>query len=298
MLRSLFAQHFRFVNTIARFVLVISVFLNASYAIAAPLPPSSDVGFMPGTLWVSDDTPSIGQTITLYTVVYNGSEGTLVGTVEFLDGKMLLGKREVSLSSGEVKDISFDWKATRGTHIFSVTFNNAKVANPGKDVATVTPTYPTSKTPLTIVVKGGKNNLTAQALGSQEVSQLDAIDTLQQKVTEKIPPAYSTYAKALGRRLEVFRMTMYFIFEDKRARIEHVLNVDALHSSAYAPLFEKGQTTTVPQPLSTAQTAYAYGKLGFFSFLSWFYGTFYAFYVLGVSMIVFLVRSLVRLIRG
>ena len=130
------------------------------------------------------------------------------------------------------------------------------------------------------------------------MSQLDTIDTLQQKVTEKIPPEYVTKVKVFARRVEVFRMTMYFIFEEKRAIVERALNNDALAGSAYAPLFEKGKTPDASASLNTAQTAYAYGQLGFFSFLSWFYGTFYAFYVLGAIMVIFLIRSLTRLIRG
>lgn len=297
MLSARFIQSVRMLLVTPLFFIVLGVAHNV-HAAPPTSKPASDVGFMPGTMWVSDDTPTVNQTITLYTVVYNGSDGTLVGTVEFLDGTTLLGRRDISLATGEVKDVSLDWKATTGTHTFSVVFINAQVSNPGQAIADVTPTYATSKTPLRIVVKSEKNNLAAQALGSQEVSQLDTIDTLQQKVTEKIPPEYVTKVKVFARRVEVFRMTMYFIFEDKRAVVERALNKDALAGSAYAPLFEKGKTPDASASLTTAQTAYAYGQLGFFSFLSWFYGTFYAFYVLGAIMVIFLIRSLTRLIRG
>ncbi len=297
MLSARFAQSVRVLLVTPLFFLVLGVTQNVHAAPPTPK-PASDVGFMPGTMWVSDDTPTVGQTITLYTVVYNGSDGTLVGTVEFLDGTTLLGRRDISLANGEVKDVSLDWKATLGTHTFSVVFVNAQVSNPGKETADVSPTYATSKTPLRIVVKGEKNNLTAQALRSQEVLQLDTIDTLQKKVTEKIPPEYTTKAKIVAQRVEIFRMTMYFVFEEKRAIVEHTLNKDALTGSAYAPLFEKGKTLDSSVSLTTAQTAYAYGQLGFFSFLSWFYGTFYAFYVLGSLMLIFLIRSIWRLVRG
>ncbi len=276
-------------------------FLVPALGFAAP--EKMDVGFMPGTVWLSDDNPVPGATVSLYTVLYNGSDGTLVGTVQFFDKTMLLGKREVSLASGEVKDVSINWEATSGSHAFTVSFTDAKVSSPGKEPEAVTPNYPTSKTPLQVTVLGKNASLAAQALGAQESSQLDTIDNLQKKVTDSIPPDFKQKMVNLFRKAEVFRMTMFFVFEERHALAEGALNKDALKDSEFAPLFEEGDAkvekkeTPPEQAESGAKTAMLYAKLGFTGLMKFLFQTQAAFYAIGFAMLCYLLRFIWRLVH-
>ncbi|MFA7310034.1 MAG: Ig-like domain-containing protein [Candidatus Paceibacterota bacterium] len=82
-------------------------------------------GFAPGSLWLSRTTAVAGDTVKLYTVVYNSSESPIVGTVEFKADTSMLRDVGVQLASGETKIVSADWTALAGSHSFSAQFASA-----------------------------------------------------------------------------------------------------------------------------------------------------------------------------
>jgi hypothetical protein len=86
-------------------------------------------GFPPGSLWLSKTNPVEGESITLFTVLYNASGSSIRGTITFLaDGKSIVTK-EFSLEAGTTKIESTSWKAAEGKHSFSALIEGA--TNPG-----------------------------------------------------------------------------------------------------------------------------------------------------------------------
>jgi len=89
-----------------------------------------NVGFVPANIWYSTDSPKEGETIRIYTFIFNNSTGTLTGTAEFFDSNttnVTLGKKTFSLPSQTSKDIYINWKATPGDHVIHAEISDAKV---------------------------------------------------------------------------------------------------------------------------------------------------------------------------
>ncbi len=88
-----------------------------------------NLGFLQGNIWYSKDPFFAGDTIRVYSAVYNSSAHDLVGTVEFLDGAALLGSVPFSVQGGgRMKDVWIDWKVAKGDHKITARIVNAKLA--------------------------------------------------------------------------------------------------------------------------------------------------------------------------
>lgn len=95
-------------------------------------PPIKNAGFVPANIWYSKDPFFAGETIRIYTIVFNGSTYDLSGTVEFLDNGAPIGKTDFSLSSGgRVRDVWVDWKALEGKHTITARIVGASASVAG-----------------------------------------------------------------------------------------------------------------------------------------------------------------------
>lgn len=94
--------------------------------------PIKNAGFVPANIWYSKDPFFAGETIRIYTIIFNGSEHDLEGTVEFLDNGVSVGKTNFSLSGGgRVRDLWVDWKATEGKHVMTARIVNTTASLAG-----------------------------------------------------------------------------------------------------------------------------------------------------------------------
>ncbi|MEI6400143.1 MAG: hypothetical protein WCO58_01315 [bacterium] len=85
----------------------------------------ANVGIIQKNIWYSKDEPQVGDTIKIYTLLWNGSVNTLTTTVSFFDSGVLIGKRSVSVNAKTTKDVAVDWKVTGGTHKISASVSNS-----------------------------------------------------------------------------------------------------------------------------------------------------------------------------
>jgi hypothetical protein len=81
-------------------------------------------GFIPGQIWYSSEELIEGQTVNIHTAIWNGDKNSLTAKVEFYDKNVILGSREITVNSLELKNVSVPWKITSGDHVIS-----AKVAS-------------------------------------------------------------------------------------------------------------------------------------------------------------------------
>ncbi|MCX6754195.1 MAG: hypothetical protein NTV03_04035 [Candidatus Nomurabacteria bacterium] len=89
-------------------------------------------GFIPGQIWYSKESLIEGETVNIYTAIWNGEKDTVSAKVEFYDKNVILGTREISISSGELKDVYIPWKITAGDHIISAKTISSTVMVSGK----------------------------------------------------------------------------------------------------------------------------------------------------------------------
>lgn len=100
-----------------------------AFAAEADLP----AGFAPNSIWGSRTHIVAGDTINIFTVVYNSSDVPLAGVVGFtVDGKPV-GVKNFSIKAGETQIESVPWTASVGTH--SVFARIEKISNADTSVS-------------------------------------------------------------------------------------------------------------------------------------------------------------------
>ena len=142
---------------------------------------AGNAGFPDRSLWLSDAKPTVGEQIRLYTVLYNGTDSALSGTLVFLiDGKGE-NTQEVSLAAQTSSVVSTSWKATAGAHTFGARFSSTSGSS--ADVQTEAAT-------LSIDVPEPKSEL--------EVKAAEAASTAQEVATGFMPIVKNIAADAFG----------------------------------------------------------------------------------------------------
>ncbi|PIR88056.1 MAG: hypothetical protein COU10_01245 [Candidatus Harrisonbacteria bacterium CG10_big_fil_rev_8_21_14_0_10_45_28] len=105
--------------------LVILAFLLPTLVFA-----NQDFGFLKQNLWVSPDPFFSGETVRVYTVIFNGGDTDISGKVGFFDNNESVGEVDFSLAgSGRLRDVWFDWPASEGEHRLSAKIVGAVVTN-------------------------------------------------------------------------------------------------------------------------------------------------------------------------
>ncbi len=130
-------------------------------------------GFAPGPVWLSQNAPLSGNTVRIYTVVYDGSTTAIEGSVTFKIDGTSVGSSPFSLEPGESAIESVSWTATEGIHQVSAEITSA-IDKKTKEAATI---EHTTTTILSVTV--GPEAPKAPAL--------EAIDTAQSAVASSTP---------------------------------------------------------------------------------------------------------------
>lgn len=94
-------------------------------------------GLIPGVIWFSPNSFIEGDVIKIYTLVFNAMENNLSGTVQFYDKDTLLGERGFMVSSNKSKDLSLEWKATLGEHLFYAKIINTEIMEKDGTVSSI-----------------------------------------------------------------------------------------------------------------------------------------------------------------
>jgi len=128
-----FTRHFS-VNILMKFIIttILLAFSVAFPVLGAEETTIKNAGFVPSNIWYSKSPFFAGEKIRIYTVIFNGSAYDIVGSLEFLDNGIPLGKTDFSVSGGgRVRDVWADWVVTEGKH--TITARIAEVSSIGRD---------------------------------------------------------------------------------------------------------------------------------------------------------------------
>ncbi|MBI5138790.1 MAG: hypothetical protein HZA95_03250 [Candidatus Vogelbacteria bacterium] len=75
-----------------------------------------NVGIIPGNIWYSSYPLRGGVSVRIYTAVYNGSEQTVQGQVQFTDNGIQIAVAPFLINSGKLSEVSIDWVPNEGSH--------------------------------------------------------------------------------------------------------------------------------------------------------------------------------------
>src|SRR3990167_7196416 len=91
----------------------------------APSQATVQAGFPSQPLWLSAEHVVAGETVTIFTVLYNESEKTVGGNLVFTVDSQRIASQAFSLDAGKSGIQSAQWKATAGSHTISALIENA-----------------------------------------------------------------------------------------------------------------------------------------------------------------------------
>lgn len=182
------------------------VFLPASiWAATQSLP----IDFVRNQIWFSKQPFSGGEQVKIYTSVSNSSLADARGSVEFYDGKTLLGTTQFSVVAGGSQIVSVRWTATTGSHVFQAKITSMRAVYPDgreelvPDIATGSPLSVTVAAPAVSSVPSAAD-VAQLASVSGILRALDpgpvvATSTLSQQVTRGVVVAASSTDALLSR---------------------------------------------------------------------------------------------------
>lgn len=117
---------------------IFAIFWLIGYIVVAAFSPATlfaeelSAGVPSGALWFSKDPIFAGETISLFTVVYNSTNYTLSGTIVLRDGTTTITKKEFIVGgNGRADVIAFPWQVTEGKHSFSVAITQNELKGGG-----------------------------------------------------------------------------------------------------------------------------------------------------------------------
>ena len=113
-------------------------FFLFQFAIPARFPiiaAELSAGFAPNSVWISRTNVTDGDSVNIFTVIYNSSDEGVTGELVFtIDGKTI-GTKNFALLSGETKIESFPWTAEQGKHTVSAKIGKTLNTNTGATTA-------------------------------------------------------------------------------------------------------------------------------------------------------------------
>lgn len=127
-------------------------------------------GFAPGQVWLSRSTPVEGETVEIFTVIYDASGSALEGSVTFLVDGEPVGASPFTLRGGKTEIRSVRWEATRGEHALTARVDSAIYA---KSKQTAPLQHQTTGTSTILVAEREK---TQEDASRSETSQMASTD--------------------------------------------------------------------------------------------------------------------------
>lgn len=273
------------------FLIILFVFLFASVATAAD---TSNTGFIPGQIWYSADPLVEGDTVKIYTAVWNGDSNPLIATVEFYDKNVILGSRSISVPRETIQNVSIDWKITAGDHVISAKILSSKIIDSGKS-------YP--------VILARNTTEEDRKFVSKVLEQLDGtpvttnvalknkLDETKANISDVLPDSVSKPVSDTLGSLDTFRDETYTkisaLKSDTKKNIDNLENNQKQVKGVEVKDTKKVETKS----LGGADKPIAYVKLFMLSIVGFLFSSPFVFYI-AIALLVFLLgRSIYRKLK-
>lgn len=255
---------------------------GAPFAYASEL-PLKNAGFVPANIWYSKDPFFAGETIRVYTIIFNGSAYDLTGGVEFLDNGTVIGKTNFSLAGGgRTQDVWVDWKAGQGAHTISARLVNVIADGPSGKQAVSLENVQTGKSERSVDVDP---NVAAKESAAQLQKVTDAknqaigkIEGVANTVGESIPAPIKESVSFGATTLEKFRVSEGFQLQI--AKEKKIKDIDIIKAKEKASTTTGTATSTTASKKSTGildtvsnatEKPFAYAMLAILALLQYFF---------------------------
>lgn len=257
-------------------------------------------GFIPGQIWYSKDTIIEGDTIKIYTAVWNDASSPLTARVEFYDQNVILGTRDVVVQSLQLKEAYVSWKVTAGDHVISAKIISPSTTVSGKKetVSVENNSTEASRKFVPVVIKtiNGEPATSGDVIQSQLDKATSSIDNI---LPDSVSEPISKNMDAVSKWRED---TLAKVLTAKEAT-EASLKLPSADAKAIKENANKNNTnvstTNNKAPVEDAtRKPIAYIKLFFLTVLSFLFGSKIVFYSAIVLILFFIGRWIYRKIRN
>jgi hypothetical protein len=248
-------------------------------------------GFIPGQIWYSKEALVEGETINIHTAVWNSEKETLSAKVEFYDKNVILGSRDIVLSSSELKDVYIPWKITSGDHLISAKIISSQATVSGKKEKVILSRNTTSndKQFVSVVTKNSQG---------ESVSNTDVI-------SNQISKTSSDLVGILPDNIETTVTSGIGVIDDFRDKTSSNIDQIKYNTKKEINLIDaKIKEKTVAQTLDeksnledATKKPIAYIKLFLFTTLSFIFGSKIIFYGLLLLVLFYIFRWIYRKIK-
>lgn len=268
---------------------------------------TTTTGFIPGQIWYSKDSFVEGETVKIYTALWNNSTSPLSAKVEFYDKNVILGSRDVVIPSSKLEEISVSWKVTSGDHSISAKIISPSVTLSGKKESVTVSNSVTGvdKRYIPVVI----NTVQGTPATSTDIIK-SQVDKAASSIGDIVPDSISsTTGESIG-AIDNFRAdTLKSITDNKTKTEKEIEELNKSTDTSKTSNVTKTDTTkkvvdstnTVDKkvPIQDAtEKPIAYLKLFFLSILSFIFGSKLVFYSLALILCFFILRFIYRKIRN
>ena len=267
-------------------LIVISVFLSSTSYVFA----DASSGFIPGQIWYSSEELVAGETVNIHTAVWNAEKNSISVKVQFYDKSVILGTRDITLASLELKDVYIPWKVTSGDHVISakITSSIATVSGKKENVTLERSSTSNDKQFVPVVAKNEKGEEVENSIENK-------LENTGEKINEMLPEEVSTFISDKFTAIEDFRVEKSDKVDIAKEKAQ--TEMDIIKSKEVA----EGDSKTVASSTNiedATEKPITYIKLFLFTALSFILGSKIVFYGLSIVIIFLILRSIYRKLRG
>ena len=270
------------------------VFLLIILSIFLALPVNAEVtvnsGFIPGQIWYSKSTLVEGETVNIHTAVWNGEKDSLTVKVGFYDKNTLLGSRDVTLASLELKDVYIPWKVTAGDHIISAKITSSTSTVSGKKETVVLDRALTSNDRQFVAVSA-KDSVGTSAPGKDALKT--QIDKTSAEINSIVPESVSNVIVNSFNSVDSFRDNT--LTKVTAIKGETKTEVDSFKSDDKEIINTLTKKTSIEE---STKKPIAYIKLFLFTVLAFIFTNKIVFYAVLLIIAFSIIRAVFRAIRN
>ncbi|MDR3519935.1 MAG: hypothetical protein P4L63_03580 [Candidatus Pacebacteria bacterium] len=250
---------------------------------------TTNAGFIPGSIWYSEDPFTEGDKIKIYTLIFNPDTRKFSGTVDFFDNSTLLGTKNFTVAATSTEDIFINWTVTAGNHEIYGQIENAKfLTSNGTYVDASLAQNETGKSSRTVTSKVVAQNISngINTVDGAFNTAVNSIQNIGSTTKNVVPVAISQTLANTTNTLDGLRNNISTTLGDAQTQTQN--NLDALDNVKNPPTNSNGS--------SIFQKPFYVVELFFLTILSYIFKYKILFYGLLVMVILVILRFLWNLI--
>lgn len=257
-----------------KFLFILLLLVGGASVVQASNLPIKNAGFVPANIWYSKDPFFAGETIRIYTIIFNGSTYDLSGNVEFLDNGSVIGKTNFSLSgNGRVQDVWVNWKTEQGAHTITARIVNVISDGPNGKQSVSLDNTETGKSERVVdadpAIAAAQSKMQVQKVtdaGNQTLGKIDGvINTVNESIPSSVKENFSTGANTL----EIFRKGVGYQLQV--ARENKSKEIDAMKASVASTSASKKSANFFDTVSNATEKPFAYIMFAILALLQYFF---------------------------